>query len=91
MTDRATERPWKWNKGADATWSLWSPAGLLAATVYQNGTWHTWDEDGVGGQNDSENLIGEAKRQAWASLFEHEWHGLVAPEGHPSTGPRAGR
>ena len=39
------------------------------ATVWGNGTWHTWDSDGVGGENASERTVAEAKRQAMASAI----------------------
>lgn len=39
----------------------------LVATVYENGTWHTWDERGVGGENSREKTVEEAKVQALCS------------------------
>ncbi|MCK5611588.1 hypothetical protein KAR91_57485 [Candidatus Pacearchaeota archaeon] len=44
-----------------------SPKGRCRAIVYPNGTWHTWDKDGVGGENDTEKTVSEAMRQAYAS------------------------
>lgn len=35
-----------------------------AATVWTNGTWHTWDENGTGGENASEPTVEQAKRAA---------------------------
>ena len=35
-----------------------------AATVYPNGTWHTWDLDGYGGENSREATVDLAKREA---------------------------
>jgi hypothetical protein len=80
---------WEWRKQQEGHWDLIAPSGKMAATVWPNGTWHTWDEDGTGGQNSverGEHRMGEAKRQAWASLWEQQWHGLVAPIGHPVSG-----
>jgi hypothetical protein len=40
-----------------------------AATVWDNGVWHTWDERGGGGENSQEASIDEAKRQAGGSAI----------------------
>jgi hypothetical protein len=37
------------------------------ATVWDNGTWHTWDEDGVGGENSREASVEEARNEALLS------------------------
>ena len=42
---------------------------LPFATVFNNGAWHTWDENGDGGENSKENTIKEAKVEAIASAF----------------------
>lgn len=34
------------------------------ATVWDNGTWHTWDADGCGGQNDVAPTVAQAKEDA---------------------------
>lgn len=34
------------------------------ASVYSNGIWHTWDQDGVGGENASEGTVARAKSEA---------------------------
>lgn len=39
------------------------------ATVWPNGTWHTWDKWGVGGENSAEDTVAEAKVQAAASAI----------------------
>lgn len=36
------------------------------ATVWDNGTWFTWDQDGVGGENSEEDTIHKA--MYWATL-----------------------
>ncbi len=38
------------------------------ATVWPNGTWHTWDADGVGGENDSEPTVEAARAAALEAL-----------------------
>ncbi len=43
--------------------------GLSAATVYETGTWHTWDRDGNGGENSSEKTIALAKKEATYSAL----------------------
>jgi hypothetical protein len=41
-----------------------------AATVYDNGTWHTWNYDGVGGENSCEETVERAKIEAAASAIQ---------------------
>ena len=40
-----------------------------AATVWNNGTWHTWDRDGVGGENSKEESVHKAKIESSASAI----------------------
>jgi hypothetical protein len=40
-----------------------------AATVYNNGVWHTWDESGVGGENSTEESVQIAKIESSASAI----------------------
>jgi hypothetical protein len=62
---------------ARATWEFypqqnaWMPTyrKRVVATVWTNGTWHTWDENGVGGENSNEKTVEEAKRQAGGSAI----------------------
>jgi hypothetical protein len=44
-------------------------SGPHAATVWSNGTWHTWHRDGVGGEYDRESSIEAAKAQALAAVL----------------------
>jgi len=37
------------------------------ATVWENGTWHTWDHRGIGGWNDCCATVAYAKHQASAA------------------------
>lgn len=55
------EKPWRWVKMPDDVSDgmvtegerrLLDPRGRNRATVWANGTWHTWDTEGVGGEND---------------------------------------
>lgn len=41
-----------------------------AAIVYSTGTWHTFDGDGNGGENDKAMSVAEAKVQAAASAID---------------------
>lgn len=41
----------------------------VVATVYDNGVWHTWDHEGVGGENDMEDTVAKAKVEAAASAI----------------------
>jgi len=40
------------------------------ATVWKNGTWHTWDREGTGGGNDVEDSPKQARVEAAASAIE---------------------
>ena len=40
------------------------------ANVWENGIWHTWDQDGVGGENDKEETVARAKIEAAASAIQ---------------------
>lgn len=44
--------------------------GRAVATVWGNGTWHTWDADGVGGENSQELTVAQAKLEAAGSAIE---------------------
>jgi hypothetical protein len=47
------------------------------ATVWPNGTWHTWDKNGTGGWNDIAPTVGQARlAAAGAALLQ----GFIMPE-----------
>ena len=50
-------------------WNLLRQDGTSAATVYDNGVWHTWDENGVGGENGAEASVELAKAEAVLSAL----------------------
>lgn len=50
-------------------WNLLRQDGTSAATVYDNGVWHTWDENGVGGENSAEASVELAKAEAVLSAL----------------------
>ena len=55
---------WTWKSeptvGGDR-YNLVATQGSIAATVYSNGIWHTWDPQGNGGQNDKGRNVEDAK------------------------------
>lgn len=44
------------------------------AEVHSNGTWHTWDANGIGGENSSEDSVEGAKLEATLSLQRQHAH-----------------
>lgn len=67
--------PWKlaWSRRLDGTLDCFSVdrvgvQGTNLATVWRNGTWHTWDAHGTGGENSHESDVEAAKREAVAAL-----------------------
>lgn len=67
----------RWVKGTDPTGTrsvheLMVGRGKrprIAATVWDNGVWHTWDHNGVGGENSIEETVAKAKIEAAASAI----------------------
>jgi hypothetical protein len=53
----------------DDEWKLMVLGRSHAASVWTNGTWHTWNPYGVGGENSSEGTVFEAKIEAAASAI----------------------
>lgn len=45
----------------------------VVANVYDNGTWHTWDQNGTGGENSQERSILMAKVEAEASVIRQKF------------------
>lgn len=60
---------WKTGREEDGMfkWELIRKNGRSAATVYENGNWFTWDENGFGGENDSQDCVTNAKMAALLS------------------------
>lgn len=50
-------------------WNLVRSNGTSAATVFDNGVWFTWDEDGIGGENSKEASVELAKAEAVLSAL----------------------
>lgn len=57
------------DEDGDFQWDLLRTDGTSAATVWENGTWHTWDADGVGGENSSQDTVSNAKMEALLSAI----------------------
>ncbi len=67
--------PWKveWASRIDGSFDAFSNdrvgvKGTDLATVWPNGTWHTWDANGIGGENDTEPTVELAKAAALEAL-----------------------
>lgn len=79
---RVTLRYYKWcretGKGTSADdvdrWEL-LVGGRTAATVWDNGTWHTWDRSGTGMENDTARDAQSAKWIAYCSALGQGEHG----------------
>lgn len=54
-------------------WSLRREDGTVAANVWSNGVWHTWDHDGVGGENSTEDTVDHAKHEAEESSISQDF------------------
>ena len=50
-------------------WRLYVSKLQYVATVWDNGTWHTWDRLGTGGENAAEETVERAKVEAAASAI----------------------
>ncbi len=61
---------WKWNKNLKQ-WDLKSCFGFgrSCATVWNNGTWHTWNKLGIGGENSKETSVSLAMKEAKLSAI----------------------
>lgn len=74
-------KPWRWTQLAHRTpaeWELRDGTGRLRCSVLQSRygtrfTWHTWDTDGVGGENSDAATPEEAKDQAIAAIVRQGW------------------
>ncbi len=69
---------WTWVKGPfardpEVARELRDGRGRVRATVWSNGTWHSWDEDGVGGENDCCTTLIDAMDQAVAAVVRQGW------------------
>jgi hypothetical protein len=76
-----------WCKPAD--WKL-AEKGKGRAEVWLNGTWWTWDKNGIGGENAREDSVEAAKAAAEDAIVRQGWGKLepvkVGEEGDPRDG-----
>ena len=71
--------PWTWRHGSDGA-TLLDNRGRIRGQAFPNGTWHSFDERGVGCENDvcpsqalaEEALILSSIRQGWTDLVSKE-------------------
>ena len=73
-------KAWQWITvigSTRPTWQLRDGRGRDRATIWQTSdgkfTWHTWDENGTGGENWTQGTLEDAKRHAVASLVLQGW------------------
>lgn len=63
-----------WTAQPDGSEKLMVTKTRHAATVWPNGTWHTWDDDGVGGENGCALTVTQAKQEAEESVVWQGFH-----------------
>lgn len=72
-------KPWRWVRSpvgdifGKHEWVLRDGRGRNRANVYANGTWHTWDEHGTGGENSVCATVQDAMDQALAAVVRQGW------------------
>lgn len=76
--EHKTPEPARWISRNDAGegspgWKLYDEMGRARATVWANGTWHTWNEDGVGGENGTTGDAWYAQHEAVKALVRQGW------------------
>jgi hypothetical protein len=62
-----------WYKPADWELVIHARGEKATASVWRNGTWHTFDRKGTGGENGREATVEDAKREAEAALIRQGW------------------
>lgn len=77
-------KPWTWERSSDDR-ILRDGRGRNRANVWSNGVWHTWDTDGVGGENGEvikmngdvpvprAFVLADAMDQAMAAVVRQGW------------------
>ena len=76
QTHPSRVRGMHWHQPPD--WEL-SQRGKGRVSVWNNGTWHTWDANGVGGENAREATVEDAKREAENAIVRQGWGEFVTP------------
>jgi len=62
-----------------ASFKLVRSQGPCAATVYTNGTWHTWDLLGIGGENAEEPTVDQAMTATLAAVLRQSFDQCPEP------------
>jgi hypothetical protein len=80
--------PWKltWSTAADGSRNLIDldrTHGHSFATVWPNGIWHTWDANGVGGENSQEETVESAQSAAIDALARQHIEPVKGWARHP--------
>jgi hypothetical protein len=57
-------------------WELLRTDGTSAATVWENGVWHTWRHDGSGGENSAQDTVSNAMIAAMLAAINQ---GILSP------------
>jgi hypothetical protein len=69
--------PWRWVKVQIAEWELIHGGARVRARIWNNTpgryTWHTFDSDGTGGENDVADSLNDAKDLAVAAIVRQGW------------------
>lgn len=72
-------KSWRWMRAGDSYgrgWVLQDGRGRTRANVWGNGIWHTWDEEGIGGENgvcEGPRKIQDAMDQVMAAVVRQDW------------------
>ena len=77
-------KPWQWSTSSVERTTRGFPIthlkdghGRERATIWQNGpacfTWHTWDEEGTGGENAEDDTLDRAKDSCIAAIVRQGW------------------
>lgn len=78
-------KPWQWREDEShvprprvlKAWDLFDGRGRHRASIWQNSgnefTWHTYDENGTGGENSEAASLDDAKRAVVASVVVQGW------------------
>jgi len=77
-------KAWRWSKSlwetttnGGAIWRLRDGCGRERATIWQNSedryTWHTWDDNGTGGENAEAASLDDAMRHCVAAIVCQGW------------------
>jgi hypothetical protein len=62
-----------WWVPTDYGFELKHNSGRVFATVWTKGMWHTWDKNGVGGENGVAKSVGTAIHEAMKALLRQGW------------------